>query len=156
MTWTAVDACGNASTTTSTITVTADTTPPIMVAPGDLTVSCTDLETTTTSISSWLLSVSASDLCDSDVEVENNYSNFNIDLCVPSITTVTWTAVDNCGNITTVMSDIIIEGDELAPMFTFTPSALTLDCSDVSGSSQVTLGNWLNSAVAIDAGDPDV
>ena len=129
VTWTAVDACGNSSTTTSTITVTPDDTPPIMAAPANLTLPCTDLETTTSSISAWLLSVSASDLCDPDLIVSNNYAGFNVDLCTPSTTTVTWTAVDDCGNTTTVMADLIIEGDETPPVFSFTPEPLTIDLS---------------------------
>ena len=132
--------------------VTPDDTPPIMAAPANLTLPCTDLETTTSSISAWLLSVTASDLCDPDVIVSNNYAGFNVDLCTPSTTTVTWTAVDACGNTTTVMADLIIEGDETPPVFSFTPAPLTIDCN----SGDITLGNWLNSAIAADACDPDI
>ena len=128
ITWIATDACGNSSTTTSTITVTPDDTSPMMAAPANLTLPCTDLETTTSSISSWLASVTASDACDPDVIVTNDYTAFNVDLCTNSTTTVTWTAIDDCGNTTTVMADVIIEGDDLPPVFTSTPAALELDC----------------------------
>ena len=151
-TWTATDACGNVATTSSTITVTPDNTPPAMAAPADLTLPCSDLETTTSSISSWLASVSATDMCDPDIIVSNNYTGFNVDLCTPSTTTVTWTATDDCGNTTTVMADLIIEGDEVPPVFSFTPAPLTVDCN----SGDITLGNWLNSAIAADACDPDI
>ena len=63
VTWTATDACGNVATTSSTITVTPDNTPPAMSAPANLTLPCSDLETTTSSISSWLASVTATDDC---------------------------------------------------------------------------------------------
>ena len=127
-------------------------TDPSMEAPADLRLPCSDLETTTSSISSWLASVSATDACDPDIIVSNNYTAFNIDLCTPSMTTVTWTATDDCGNTTTVMADLIIEGDEVPPVFSFTPAPLTIDCN----SGDITLGNWLNSAIATDACDPDI
>ena len=80
------------------------------------------------------------------------------DLCTPGTTSVTWTATDNCDNTTTVMADIIITGDETATFTLLIHSNrnLTIDCDDVNNTSQVTIGNWLNSAIATDACDPDI
>ena len=74
---------------------------------------------------------------DGNVLVTNDYANFNIDLCTSSTTTVTWTAVDDCGNETEVTANLIIEGDEVPPVFSFTPAPLTVDCN----SGDITLGN---------------
>jgi hypothetical protein len=123
-----------------------------MSPPANLTLPCTDLETTTSSIGSWLASVTASDLCDPDLIVNNDFDMFNLNLCTPGVTTVTWTATDDCNNSTIVMADLIIEGDVAAPVFTFTPAPLEIDCNN----GDITLGNWLNSAAAADACDPDI
>jgi len=97
-TWVVTDDCGNKSAVyTQTITITDDIAPTI-TCPDDIVVECGD---DIPSISD--LIVTASDNCDSDVEITWVRSDGVIDDMVEfprGITTVTFTATDDCGNST--------------------------------------------------------
>lgn len=90
-TWTATDACGNASSFTQTI-VAEDTTAPILIgAPADQTISCTgDLPP--------VPAVSAEDACGGFLPVDFQEETIGISLC-PTIER-TWCATDCAGNQT--------------------------------------------------------
>ena len=120
-----------------------------------MTLPCSDLNVTASTVGAWLLSAVADDLCDTDVEITNDYVIANLDLCAPSTTLVTWTATDECGNFDIHTANLIIEGDEVVPFFTVAPTDLTLPCSDLNVTAS-TVGAWLLSAVADDLCDTDV
>mgnify|MGYP000194546810 CR=1 FL=1 len=97
-TWTATDACGNSSQFVQTINVLPDTEDPTFdTTPTALTIPCSDLSTTSTTVSVWLASVTASDGCDNDPVVSNDYVPGTINLCANTTTLVPWTATDECG-----------------------------------------------------------
>ncbi|WP_242121566.1 HYR domain-containing protein, partial [Aestuariivivens sediminicola] len=89
-TWTATDECGNSASVDQTITV-LDTTPPSITAPADVTIECTDDES---SASNGV--ATGSDTC-GDVTITE--SDVVTDQCGNTKTIVrTWTATDECGN----------------------------------------------------------
>ena len=102
VTWTATDACGNFTTTTSTITVTPDFTPPVITPPADFIIDCNILGMGDPSffIESLLADVSVLDNCDPDVIVSNSFNTGLLDLCAaaPYDIIVTYTGSDACGN----------------------------------------------------------
>ncbi len=158
VTWTATDACNNATVLSSTITVDPDTEAPTFdFAPTDLTLDCGDIsETTTVTISGWLDSAMASDDCDSDVVLTHDYTETSLDVCAGGSVLVTWTAVDACDNATTHQATLTVTPDTEAPVFTFGPANLTLDCGDINETTALTISGWLDSARAEDVCDTDV
>ncbi len=82
-----------------------DTTPPVLIVPGNLIIgSDVPLELTTTVVSSWLSFVSASDLVDQNVTVSSN-----IPSSIPTgATTVTFKATDDSGNSTTAVGTVTV------------------------------------------------
>jgi hypothetical protein len=108
VTWTAVDDCGNSSTATATIIINQDVTPPSLTAPANLTLSCVgDQQNNTAAIIDWLDNYTVSDNCDSEPTVTHNFSATTINYCTGDDITVTWTAVDDCGNSSTATATII-------------------------------------------------
>ena len=105
----------------------------------------------------WLLSAVADDACDTDVEIENDYVIAQLDLCTPSVTPVIWTATDECGNEETHTANLVIDGDEVAPMISVPASPLVLDCSSISETASPTIEilDWLAEATTSDACDVD-
>ena len=116
-TWTAEDDCGNVSTCVQVITI-DDTTPPSLTCPGDVTIDCsasTDPANTGTA--------TATDDC-SGVTV--TYSDVSTGSC-PEVLTRTWTAEDDCGNVSTCVQVITI--DDTTPPSLTCPGDVTIDCS---------------------------
>jgi hypothetical protein len=122
-TWTATDVCGNKSTTSQTINVNDNIAPVIAGTPANITVTCA-ADVTTASISS----VTATDNCIGTVTVTvadvitpgscaNKYS-----------ITRTWSATDVCGNKSTSSQTITVD-DNIAPVLSGTPAALTVTCA---------------------------
>jgi regulation of enolase protein 1 (concanavalin A-like superfamily) len=120
-TWKAVDACGNATEKSQTITVT-DTTGPVLTVPEDITAECSQIPAVGTA--------SASDTCNpnpvvtflSEVRVHGD--------CTNSYTLHrTWEAVDACGNATR-KTQIITVVDTTAPVLTL-PANATVQCDAV-------------------------
>lgn len=123
-TFTAVDDCGNSSTTAQVIKV-SDSTPPTFVdVPKDLTLECDQ-------VAPGAGIAKATDNCDSDVKVTV------IDVkqtgnCTDSYVLIrTYTAEDNCGNTTTAVQKITV-GDSKKPIFSNVPADLTLECDNVT------------------------
>ena len=86
----ATDQCGNSTTASQTITVTDNESPVLFGVPDDINLEChEDLP---------LVNVTATDDCDSDVEITLSVETVSND-CVNQYTIIrTWTASDDCGN----------------------------------------------------------
>ncbi|WP_268541039.1 HYR domain-containing protein, partial [Candidatus Nitrosotenuis cloacae] len=126
ITWTATDSSGNNSTATQKITL-VDTTAPVIVAPQDLTFEAT-------SASDNMVSITVPDATDS-------VSAVNISSDAPSTfalgqTTVTWTATDEAGNVSTATQKITVV-DTTAPNLSI-PENIVIDA--VSLMTPVTVG----------------
>ncbi|MCB9315720.1 MAG: HYR domain-containing protein, partial [Lewinellaceae bacterium] len=160
VTWTAMDDCGNASTTSALIVITKDETPPAITAPANITLDCGDISGTTSpsaTIADWLDNYTVSDICDSEPTVTHNFNNTDLDVCTGGVLTVTWTAVDDCGNANTTAATITVVPDTEKPMFTHVPDDLTLDCSNIGGTNDASavIAQWLDSVTASDNCDDD-
>jgi len=127
-TYTATDACGNASTSTQLIILTDDVDPEFTSVPADYTAECDeDLV---------LDEATASDNCSG---VTITYSEDMIDGDCPEEYTLvrTWTATDNCGNSSSVSQTITVV-DTTAPQLTDTCGLMNGEevevcCEDISG-----------------------
>ena len=117
--FTAIDQCGNTSTSTQIITI-EDTTPPNIVIPEDYSIECTEDLT--------FENASAFDACGS------------VSITVEEVTTAgacdgnytisrTFTAIDDCGNETSSTQTITVV-DTTAPVFTFITADYTVECSE--------------------------
>ncbi len=133
-TWTFTDECGNASTSTQTITVIDDVNP-VITAPADVTIACneSDLPTNTGQ-------ATATDNCDTDVDV--TYA----DTVTPGVCdnesniTRTWTATDDCGNTATAVQIISII-DNTAPVLLSPAQDITVECDE---DSEDAFDNWID------------
>ena len=125
-TWNFTDDCGNVSANyTQTINVIDNMAPVWTVTPSNLTVECDGLGNVD-ALSAWLVSFTGVDNC-GDVTVTNNYTGLS-DLCGSTgSATVTFTLSDDCGNAITTDATFTIV-DTQAPVFTFVPAAITVDC----------------------------
>ncbi|MES9851976.1 MAG: HYR domain-containing protein [Candidatus Thiodiazotropha sp. L084R] len=110
VTWTATDANGNSSSATQSVTVTApaDTTPPVVTAPANITVEATALQTPVT-----LGSATATDNVDGALTPTPNQSGpFGV-----GTHTVIWSVTDSAGNIGTATQTVTVQ-DTAAPVIT--------------------------------------
>jgi hypothetical protein len=115
--WTATDACGNTSTATQTV-VFEDTEAPIFLnAPAAEASGCEALYE--------VPEVSAVDNCDGNVEVSYDEDLQTAD-CVLTLTR-TWTAMDECGNVSTAQQ-VVTATDEQAPAITG-QSEVSIECT---------------------------
>ncbi len=141
-TWVATDNCGNATEQSQTITVQDTTAPEFTVFPADETVECDMIPEVATG-------AEATDNCDDEVVIE--YIGEEIiagDVCPQSYTIVrTWTATDNCGNVTEQSQTITVQ-DTTAPEFEIFPEDATVECDMIP---EVATG-----ATAFDNCDEDV
>ncbi len=134
-TWTATDACGNATACDQIITL-EDTTPPVIVCPADLTIEC-DASTEPANTGA----PTATDNCDAapvftfvDVAVAGTCDG-------ESVITRTWTATDACGNASTCNQVVTLE--DTTPPVLACPADITLGCdqnSDPGAGSVTTTG----------------
>ncbi|PLX30585.1 MAG: hypothetical protein C0600_07960, partial [Ignavibacteria bacterium] len=144
VTFTAVDNCGNTGTATKDFLVNDVTGPVITVPPAPLTMECYDASL----VQSWANTASALDNCDGSVSVSANW-NAPPNNCNQTVT-VTFTAVDNCGNSSTATKDFLVD-DVTAPVITVPPAPLTMECYDAS-----LVQTWANTATAVDNCDGPV
>jgi len=108
ITWSATDAAGNTGTATQNVTV-VDTTPPVITAPANITVSATGLQTAVS-----IGTATATDIF--AVTITNDApATFPI-----GTTTVTWTATDANGNTATAMQTVTVV-DTTPPVITVPP-----------------------------------
>ena len=142
-TFTAIDACGNTSTTSRTATWTADVTAPTITATGaSLTLGCNP---TTGDINGALGSATATDAC--GVPTVSSSDGAVISNGCARSQTRTFTARDACGNTSTTSRTATWTADVTAPTITATGGSLTLGCNPTTGDINGALG----SASATDA-----
>ena len=121
--WTAMDECGNASTTEQVIDVQDTTAPVFDVVPANITVSCDAIPAIGTAL--------ASDNCDPSVNVGFQGEHRFDGGCAQSYSLVReWMAMDACGNTTLASQTIVVE-DNTAPVFTYVPPAVTASCESI-------------------------
>jgi Fe-S cluster assembly iron-binding protein IscA len=122
-TYTATDACGNATTATTTVSIIDNEAPVITSAPVDVTVDCNNIPTAEES------GLEYYDQCGT-VTVDYNESTVDTDLCPSSYTLIReYTLTDDCGNSTVVTWTINVQ-DETAPVLSGVPANITLNCGD--------------------------
>ena len=120
-TYTATDECGNTATAQQTVIVT-DTTPPVFTnVPASTDVDCTaypdgfgpapDAADACGAVTVTFEDVLEPYICDADFAI-----------------TRTWTAVDECGNATSVSQTLTVWPDIEAPLFSFVPGDMTITC----------------------------
>jgi hypothetical protein len=124
VTWTATDANGNISTATQLVIVTAniaDTTPPVITVPADITAEATDINTSVT-----LGTATATDNVDGAVGVTSDApATFPL-----GATTVTYSAADAAGNTATA-TQLVTVVDTTMPVVT-----APADATGISGDGQ--------------------
>ena len=136
-TWTFNDACGNpiSSLYTQVITIT-DSTPPVWTTLSgalDKSLSCTDAAGLTAALA---LAPVATDPCGSGVTYTKTSDITTPGACAGTYTRLrTWTAKDNCNNISVLFTQTIKVTDNLPPVWDQVPSALdaTFDCAVTGG-----------------------
>jgi hypothetical protein len=122
-TWTATDNCGNETVHTQIITV-QDTTPPTILCPGNIMVNADEGEDFATII---IPLPFVSDNCGTFTFVNDFTGTENASGNYPlGVTTVTYTATDECGNVATCEFTVTVQ-DEEAPVITC-PETITVSC----------------------------
>ncbi len=103
VTFTSTDACGNESTASKDISISDTTAPVILVPPSELTMTCYDASV----VDNWIATASASDNCDSSVDLEYDFIAPTEDgsATIP----VTFTAIDDCGNVSSQQKSFSVE-----------------------------------------------
>ncbi len=128
VTFTATDDCGNASTCIRTIFI-DDTMNPTITCPDPLKLECDgDYQS---EIDAWVASIVATDACDQDITITNNYApgTFPPLSCDASdFIDVTFIATDDCGNTATCVAMILL-GDNIAPVITCPNDVTGLTCN---------------------------
>jgi hypothetical protein len=109
VTFTATDACGNDTTTTATFTIIDDQPPVFTAMPPDAIFPKGEL---VGSLLAWLNSAEAVDVCSGPTTVTHDAPPGGFPM--GSSTVVTWTAVDDCGNVATYSATIRIIPPERA------------------------------------------
>ena len=122
--FTGVDECGNDISELATFTV-EDTSNPMIVCPDNLDLSC-GADSNPTLINAWLLTaIPTDDASCSEVTYTNDYDGTLPANCGGSLT-VTFTAEDECGNVSTCTADITMN-DVASPDFIGCPEDLTIN-----------------------------
>ncbi|SIO57977.1 hypothetical protein, partial [Chitinophaga niabensis] len=132
-TWTAVDECGNDTTIRQIIHV-QDTAAPVfsVVIPADTTVDCNSVPAQAV--------ITATDNCSAtgNITITRNEVRTN-GTCANSYTlTRTWTAVDECGNDTTITQVVHVQDTTAPVVTTVIPAARTVDCDAVPVQEDIT------------------
>lgn len=123
-TWTGADACSNTTVFVQTITV-VDTTNPVLAGKpsANITVECNAVPAPA--------NVTATDNCDTSVNLQYNQTRTNGSCDFNYTLTRTWTATDNCGNQTVFVQTINVR-DTQAPVVTGSFD-ITRPCDDIAG-----------------------
>ncbi|MDI6034838.1 gliding motility-associated C-terminal domain-containing protein [Flavobacterium sp. LB2P84] len=134
-TWTVNDDCGNTSAVFTQVITIQDTTAPTwstLATALDTTIECSDTEALATAQAAF---PTAADLCDTDVTDITKVTGAFVasSECDNAGTyTNTWTVNDDCGNTSTVFTQVITIQDTTAPTWSTLATALdtTIECSD--------------------------
>ena len=136
-TWVVTDNCGNTSAVyTQVITITDNTAPTWTTAAGALNVTkqCSDASGISAAQAMFPI---ANDNCDADVtNIVKTSGAYVAGVCPEAGTyTNTWVVTDNCGNTSTVYTQVITIIDDTAPTWTTGAGTLnvTKQCSDAAG-----------------------
>ncbi|MEO1627917.1 MAG: hypothetical protein AAFV25_22400, partial [Bacteroidota bacterium] len=140
-TWTATDNCGNQDVQSQTIEVFDDSAPILSGVPADISIACGQVPPAANPV--------ATDNCDLSVDV--NFVEVRTDGDCGNSYTLTrrWTATDNCGN-QTVRSQVIVVGDEEAPLLTGVPADVTVACGQVPTPANPTVSDNCDTDVDIE------
>ena len=122
--WTATDACGNQSTVMTSVIVEGDSEAPVFTSiPSTASFSCGQIVNFETPIatdnSTGPVTLTFEESTDGD-ECANGLQINRV-----------WTATDACGNQSTVMTSVTVEGDTEAPVFTFIPETPDVGCNNI-------------------------
>jgi len=121
--WTATDACGNAATVSQIIEIQDITNPELVNVPADISVECDAIPNPPTD-------VTATDNCDTNVEIQYSESP-QPGFCPGAFTIVrTWVATDNCGNTVIATQEVFIQDTE-APVITGVPANVDVECDEI-------------------------
>ncbi len=120
-TWTLTDACGNTAQRTWTIQVTDNQAPVISGIPANVELNCGESEEE--------INVTVTDNCSSTADIQIDYSEVVEDIDCGYILTRTWTATDECGNVSTA-SHVSTLTDLQEPEFTFVPANISIECGE--------------------------
>ncbi|MET0760604.1 MAG: gliding motility-associated C-terminal domain-containing protein, partial [Flavobacterium sp.] len=143
-TWTATDACGNASTATQTINVQDTTAPVIAALPSVSTISCPATPVFAQAI--------ATDGCGSTVTLVFADATTNGQCAGSYSVTRTWTATDACGNASTSTQTINVQ-DTTAPVIAVLPSVSTISCPATPVFAQAIATDGCSSTVTLTFAD---
>lgn len=127
-TWVAEDACGNMASATQILTVVDNEDPTLVGVPASVQAQC--------GVAPAVPTVTANDNCDTDVMVE--YSQQIISESCPIHIIRTWTATDNCNNVSTASQTIYIH-DTIDPVLHGVPANVTVQCDAVPNPANVTV-----------------
>jgi len=146
----ATDECGNPSAPVTIQFIIQDSTDPVLSVPNDITLECSD-PTNPVTIANWLAEASATDIC-SDVTVTNDDPGVFVAACAETgVTTYTFTATDDCGNLVTETATVTIVDTE-APIITTEAMDMVVECDGSGNTGQ--LSTWLTdnaSMMAVDS-----
>ncbi|MDI5896081.1 gliding motility-associated C-terminal domain-containing protein [Flavobacterium algoritolerans] len=143
-TWTATDACGNASTATQTINVQDTAAPVIAALPETSTISCPATPEFTQAI--------VTDGCGSTVTLTFADATTNGQCAGSYSITRTWTATDNCGNASTATQTINVQ-DTAAPVIGALPETSTISCPATPEFTQAIATDGCGSTVTLTFAD---
>lgn len=116
-TWRAIDACGNESFASQTLTLMDNDAPVFASSPIDQVIACGEA-----------IIFDQLNVTDECSTATLQFSDVSEDLCDGSYAvTRTWVAVDECGNTSSVSQKVTVQ-DQTAPLFDSVPADKTIDC----------------------------
>lgn len=136
--------CGSATSNTATLTITPDTTPPVITCPAGLTIECGD-----STDPSNTGAATAVDDCDPAPTIV--FNDVTAGTC-PSVITRTWTATDASGHASMCVQMIVVQ-DTIAPVFGFCTSPV-VDVTIPAGGACEVFVDVAAMVAATDACDP--
>ena len=128
-TWTATDDCGNSVSASQIITIDDNIAPILSGVPNDETIQCSSTIPTAAN-------VTVSDNCDDNIQIILNETLIG-NSCEEQQIIRTWTAVDDCGNVSSASQTITL-ADDTPPVFSSLPADLTTECDAIPQPTIVT------------------